>query len=112
MTFIISWKSHVSPPLGIATRFFQASLFLRTIFATSRHHFYVPYSCVLRHSFSSAINYSFSTNIYIPPKKKAAQALSEAYIKRASTNAFDDIIEGKGQGFSVLLHYKIWSPLS
>jgi hypothetical protein len=33
----------------------------------------------------------------------AAQALSKAYIKRALTNAFNDIIEGKGQGFSVLL---------
>jgi len=33
----------------------------------------------------------------------AARTLSEAYIKRASINAFDDIIKGKGQEFSVLL---------
>jgi hypothetical protein len=43
-------------------------------------------------------------NLYIPEKKKkAARALSEAYIKRASTNAFDDVVKGKGQGFNVLL---------
>jgi hypothetical protein len=38
-----------------------------------------------------------------PKKKKAVQALSEAHVKRSSTNAFDDVIEGKGQGFNVLL---------
>jgi hypothetical protein len=38
-------------------------------------------------------------DLHIHPKKKATQALSEAYVKRASTNAFDDVIEGKGQGF-------------
>jgi hypothetical protein len=43
-------------------------------------------------------------DLYIPArKKKAAQALSEANIKRASTNAFNNVVEGKGQGFSVLL---------
>jgi len=43
-------------------------------------------------------------NLYIPAKtKKAVQALSEAYSKRVLTNVFDDIIEGKGQGFNVLL---------
>ncbi|KAN0106673.1 hypothetical protein V8E51_009549 [Hyaloscypha variabilis] len=31
-------------------------------------------------------------------------ALSEAHVKRVSTNAFDDVVKGKGQGFSVLLH--------
>jgi hypothetical protein len=40
-----------------------------------------------------------------PKKKKAAQALSEAHVKRSSTNAFDDVVEGKGQGFNVLLQY-------
>ncbi|KAH8772429.1 hypothetical protein F5882DRAFT_505893 [Hyaloscypha sp. PMI_1271] len=36
-------------------------------------------------------------DLHIPPrKKKAAQALSEAYVKRAPTNAFNDIVEGKG----------------
>jgi hypothetical protein len=43
-------------------------------------------------------------NLYIPArKKKAAQALSEAHVKRVSTNTFDDVVEGKGQGFNVLL---------
>jgi hypothetical protein len=43
-------------------------------------------------------------DLHIPAKKKkAVQALSEAHIKRASTNAFDDVVEGKGQGFNVLL---------
>jgi hypothetical protein len=52
-------------------------------------------------------------DLHIPAKKKkAAQALSEAHVKRASTNAFDDIVEGKGQGFSLLLQYGIWSPLA
>jgi hypothetical protein len=41
-----------------------------------------------------------------PKKKKAAQALSEAHVKRSSTNAFDDVVEGKGQGFNVLLQYR------
>jgi DNA polymerase III delta prime subunit len=35
------------------------------------------------------------------------QVLSEAHIKQASTNSFDDIIRGKGQGFNVLLQYGI-----
>ncbi|KAH8757124.1 P-loop containing nucleoside triphosphate hydrolase protein [Hyaloscypha finlandica] len=44
-------------------------------------------------------------DLHIPAKKKkAAQALSEAHVKRASTNAFDDVVKGKGQGFNVLLH--------
>ncbi|KAH6661627.1 hypothetical protein B0J14DRAFT_622151 [Halenospora varia] len=44
-------------------------------------------------------------DLHIPPKKKkAVQALSEAHIRRASTNPFDDVIEGKGQGFNVLLY--------
>jgi hypothetical protein len=60
---------HVFCSLRIATRFFQTSLFLRTIFATSRHHFYVPYSCVLRYSFSSAINHSFSSESYEPGRR-------------------------------------------
>ena len=52
-------------------------------------------------------------DLHIPARKKrAAQALSEAHVKRASTNAFDDVVKGKGQGFSVLLQYKIWAPLS
>jgi hypothetical protein len=43
-------------------------------------------------------------NLYIlPKKKKAVRALSKAHVKRASTNAFDDVVEGKGRGFSVLL---------
>lgn len=43
-------------------------------------------------------------DLYIPArKKKAVQALSEAHVKRVSTNIFDDVVEGKGQGFSVLL---------
>ena len=43
-------------------------------------------------------------DLHIPArKKKAVQALSEAYVKRASTNAFDDVVKGKGQGFNVLL---------
>jgi hypothetical protein len=49
-------------------------------------------------------------DLHIPArKKKAVQALSEAHIKRASTNTFDDVVEGKGQGFNVLLQYNIWS---
>jgi hypothetical protein len=49
-------------------------------------------------------------DLHIPArKKKAVQALSEAHVKRASTNAFDDVVEGKGQGFNVLLQYNIWS---
>ena len=52
-------------------------------------------------------------DLYIPERKKmAALALSEAHVKRASTNAFDDVVEGKGQGFSVLLQYGIWSPFA
>jgi hypothetical protein len=47
-------------------------------------------------------------DLHIPPKKKkAVQALSEAHVKRASTNSFDDVVEGKGQGFIVLLQYGI-----
>jgi hypothetical protein len=47
-------------------------------------------------------------DLHIPAKKKkAVQALSEAHVKRASTNAFDDVVKGKGQGFSVLLQYGI-----
>jgi hypothetical protein len=43
-------------------------------------------------------------DLHIPSKKKkAVQALSEAHVKRASTNSFDDVVKGKGQGFSVLL---------
>ena len=43
-------------------------------------------------------------DLHIPPKKKkAVRALSEAHVKRASTNTFDDVVEGKGQGFYVLL---------
>ena len=43
-------------------------------------------------------------DLHIPAKKKkATQALSEAHIKRALTNTFNDIIKGKGQGFNVLL---------
>jgi hypothetical protein len=42
-------------------------------------------------------------DLHIPAKKKAVQALSEAHVKRASTNPFDDFVEGKGQGFNVLL---------
>jgi hypothetical protein len=30
------------------------------------------------------------------------QALSEAHVKRASTNSFDDVVEGNGQGFNVV----------
>lgn len=42
--------------------------------------------------------------LHIPlKKKKAVQALSEAHVERASTDSFDDVIEGKGQGFNVLL---------
>ena len=46
-------------------------------------------------------------DLHIPAKKKkTVQALSEAHIKRASsTNFFDDVVEGKGQGFNVLLQY-------
>ncbi|PMD66309.1 uncharacterized protein K444DRAFT_640176 [Hyaloscypha bicolor E] len=45
-----------------------------------------------------------NNDLYIPAKKKkAVRALSEAYIKRASTNAFNDIIKGKGQGFNAVL---------
>jgi hypothetical protein len=52
-------------------------------------------------------------DLHIPPKKKkAVRALSEAHVKRASTNAFDDVVKGKGQGFSVLLQYNIWSLFS
>jgi hypothetical protein len=48
-------------------------------------------------------------NLHIPAKKKKAmQALSETYVKRASTNSFDDIIERKGQGFNILLQYNIY----
>ncbi|KAH8586089.1 P-loop containing nucleoside triphosphate hydrolase protein, partial [Bisporella sp. PMI_857] len=44
-------------------------------------------------------------DLHIPPKKrKAVQALFEAHDKRATTNSFDDVVEGKGQGFNVLLH--------
>jgi len=44
-------------------------------------------------------------DLHIPPrKKKAVQALSEAHAKRAMTHSFDDVVAGKGQGFSVLLH--------
>jgi len=44
-------------------------------------------------------------DLHIPPKKKkAVQALSEAHVKRASTNSFDDVVKGKGQGFNVLFH--------
>ncbi len=47
-------------------------------------------------------------DLHLPAKKKkAVQALSEAHVKRASTNAFDDVVKGKGQGFSVLLQYGI-----
>ncbi|CZT41144.1 uncharacterized protein RSE6_00844 [Rhynchosporium secalis] len=43
--------------------------------------------------------------LYIPlRKKKAVQALSEAYVKRAMAYSFNNIVVGKGQGFSVLLH--------
>jgi hypothetical protein len=35
------------------------------------------------------------------------QVFSEAYIKQASTNSFNDIIKGKGQGFNILLQYNI-----
>ena len=38
-------------------------------------------------------------------KKKVVQALAEAHVKRASTNL--DFVEGKGQGFIVLLQYNI-----
>ena len=42
--------------------------------------------------------------LHIPlKKKKAVRALSEAHVKRASTNSCDDVVEGKGQGFNVLL---------
>jgi putative sterol carrier protein len=52
-------------------------------------------------------------DLHIPAKKKkAARALSEDYVKRASTNAFNDVVKGKGQGFSVLLQCKIWALLS
>jgi hypothetical protein len=43
-------------------------------------------------------------NLYIfIRKKKAVQAFSEAYIKRATTYSYNNIIIGKGQGFSILL---------
>jgi hypothetical protein len=43
-------------------------------------------------------------DLHIPPrKKKAVQALSEAHVKRATTHSYDDVVAGKGQGFSVLL---------
>jgi hypothetical protein len=43
-------------------------------------------------------------DLHIPvKKKKAVRALSEAHVKRASTNAFNDVVKGKGQGFNVLL---------
>ena len=43
-------------------------------------------------------------DLHIPAeKKKAARALSEAHVKRASTTTFDDVVKGKGQGFNVLL---------
>merc|ERR1712093_637386 len=37
-------------------------------------------------------------------KKKALQALSEAHAKRTPSNCFDDVVEGKGQGFNIILH--------
>ena len=46
------------------------------------------------------------THLQIPPKKKKAiQALTEAHLRRASTNsfAFDDFVVGKGLGFNMLL---------
>jgi hypothetical protein len=42
-------------------------------------------------------------DLHIPDKKKTAKALSEAHVKRASTNTFDDVVKGKGQRFNVLL---------
>jgi hypothetical protein len=43
-------------------------------------------------------------DFYIPAKKKkAVQVLSEAYVEQASTNTFDDVVEGKRQGFNMLL---------
>jgi hypothetical protein len=43
-------------------------------------------------------------DLHIPlKKKKAVRALSEAYVKRVSTNSFEDVVKGRGQGFSVLL---------
>ncbi|KAH8586146.1 P-loop containing nucleoside triphosphate hydrolase protein, partial [Bisporella sp. PMI_857] len=48
-------------------------------------------------------------DLHIPlKKKKAVQALFEAHDKRATTNSFDNVVEGKKQGFSVFLH----GPLS
>jgi hypothetical protein len=52
-------------------------------------------------------------DLHVPLRmKKAVRALSEAHVQRASMNRFDDVVEGKGQGFNILLQYSIWSPLS
>jgi len=69
----LSVGNHVFPPLGINTRFFQASLLLR-ILVTSQHHFYITYSCVLHYSFSSAINYPFHLPVKSPAVDSSAQA--------------------------------------
>ena len=39
------------------------------------------------------------------------QALSRAHVKRAMTHSFDDIVAGKGRGFSVLLQL-VSSPMN
>jgi hypothetical protein len=45
-------------------------------------------------------------HLQIPDKKKnAIQALSEAHMRRASGDGFDDFVVGKGQGLNVLLQY-------
>jgi len=45
-------------------------------------------------------------------KKKALQALSEAHAKRTPFNSFDDVVQGKGQGFNIILQYVVWSFVS
>jgi hypothetical protein len=49
-------------------------------------------------------------DLHMPAKKKKAlQALSEAHAKRTPANCFDDVVEGKGQGFNIILQYVVRS---